>query len=433
MRRPSVLLINRVYPPGRGSTGRMLSDLAHAFSKDGWQTYVLTTGAKASRERDGGIKVKRIKGAEKPRHDIWYIWIWFKLLITALRLPKTDLVVTMTDPPMMAVMGRWIAKARGVKHIHWCQDLYPDVFSALDVKLPAPILRQLKKISRRSMQQADKTIVIGRCMAKHLSYSGLDPRKITVIPNWPDQELLTPGEHLTEFSEALQNMPTVNGSKSYEEQLKDGPKFRILYAGNIGRAHPVDTILRAAEALGETHPEIEFVFVGDGPGYNRIADIRTKRGMLNTRLLPYQPNSRLKEVMESGDIHLISMKEEAAGCIVPSKLYSALSVGRPCIFIGPENCETAKVVQDFKAGVVVPQGNARLLVDAILNYRMNGEAWFKAHEGAMKAGQVFVPKDSLEAWLSRARDVVGVDTPGVGKTAHDIPSGLHEKQKKAAA
>lgn len=422
MRRPSVLLINRVYPPGRGSTGRILSDLAHAFSKDGWQVYVLTTGVKPVREREGGIKLTRIQGAEKPRHDLWYLWIWIKLLVAALRMPKTDLVVTMTDPPMLSVIGRILARLRGAKHIHWCQDLYPDVLPALNIKLPDMLMRQLKKLSRRTIQVSDKTIVIGRCMAKYLSYSGVDPRNLTVIPNWPDQELLFSSEEKSGFSQNNNAPFPVEPPKSYDEQLKDTPKFRVLYAGNIGRANPVEPILQAAEILGESHPEIEFVFVGDGSGFDKITQYRTERGIQNIRLLPFQPNSRLKEVMESGDIHLVSMKDEAAGCVVPSKLYAALAVGRPCIFMGPENCETAKVIEDFDAGDVIPQGDAETLAKIIVHYRSNGEAWFRAHEGAVAAGNVYIPENAMAAWLSRARDVVGLN----GAYAHERSGSDHD-------
>ena len=417
LHRPSIILINRVYPPTRGATGRVLRDLARGFARDGWQVYVLTTGPKAVRERDGSVKVMRIKAAENQQYAIGYFWIWLRLFVAALRLPKADIVVSMTDPPMLSVVGRMVAFFRKSRHIHWCQDLYPDVLGAVDVHIPAFFERQLKKLSRRTMQRADKNIVIGRCMAKHLSHTGIDPRKITVIPNWPDQELITGESDESAYNAALEAVPEFYGSKNYDELLKDGPKFRVLYAGNIGRAHPVDTILRAAESLNETNPEIEFTFVGDGAGFDKIAHARARRGLQNIRLLPYQPNSRLKEVMESGDIHIISMKDEAAGCLVPSKLYSALAVARPCIFVGPEACEAAKVIRDFKAGQVVQQGRVRELVDAILLYRNDGDLWFKAHEGALEAGKVFIPSDSMEAWISRARDIAEPHEPRQSKKA----------------
>lgn len=415
--RPSIILINRVYPPVRGATGRVLRDLARGFARDGWQVYVLTTGSKTVRERDGSVKVMRIKAAENPKYAIGYLWIWLRLFVAAFKLPKADIVVSMTDPPMLGVAGRLVAFFRKSRHIHWCQDLYPDVLRAVDVHIPAFFERQLKKISRRTMQNADKNIVIGRCMAKHLSHTGIDPRKITVIPNWPDQELLSGKEGDEAYQAALESVPEFYGSKNYDELLKDGPKFRVLYAGNIGRAHPVDTILRAAESLNETNPEIEFIFVCDGAGFDKIAHARTRRGLQNVRFLPYQPNSRLKEVMESGDVHLISMKDEAAGCLVPSKLYSALAVARPCIFVGPEGCEAAKVIRDFKAGQVVQQGRVRELIDAILLYRNDGDLWFKAHEGAFEAGKIFIPSDSMEAWISRARDIAGQNVPRRNKKA----------------
>lgn len=402
MRRPSILFVNRVYPTHRGATGRILRDLARAFARDGWQVYVLTTGNKFSKERDGAIKVMRVKTNQFPVSKIAYFLIWLKIMRGIFLLPKTDIVVTMTDPPMVGVIGHYISKIRKSKHIHWCQDLYPDLLEAFEVKMPGFMTKLLHKVSRRSMQKASKNIVIGRCMAKHLSYTGLSPQNITVIPNWPDHELNQERRHEDDYIE----IPDVDGSKSYEDLLKTEPKFRILYAGSLGLAHPYEIILQSAKALAETNPEIEFTFVGEGDGFDKIAEERTKHNLQNIRMLPYQPHSRLKEIMESGDVHLISMKEEAAGCLVPSKLYSALAVGRPSIFIGPENCETAKVIHDFKAGQVIPQGNAERLTKVILEYRNNGDEWFAAHKGAASAGEIFVPEESMNAWIKRARDVI---------------------------
>lgn len=410
MRRPSILFINRVYPPSSGATGRVLRDLARAFAKEGWQVTVITTGDKAGKERDGGIRVIRVKGAERPRGIFSYILIWFRLLIAGLRHSETHLLVTMSDPPMLVVAGRIIRMVKKNRHINWCQDLYPDLFPALGVRIPPFIMPFLKGFARKSMRECDKLIVIGRCMAKNLSYGGIDPRHITVIPNWPDSELVkVSGSSGFNGASVVQAMPPISGSKPFEEQIKHGPKFRVLYAGNIGRAHPLGTILDAAEILDEENPEIEFVFVGDGPRFDEISRERTRRGLHNIRLLPYQPQSRLKSVMESGDVHLISMKDKAAGMLVPSKLYAALAVGRPCIFIGPTLSETAKVINDFNAGSVVAQGDARGLADHIKHYRSNSEGWFAAHHGATSAGKIFLPSESINAWMERAWGVVEPD------------------------
>lgn len=418
MKRPTVLLINRVYPPGRGASGRVLRDLARGFARDGWHVNVLATGEASGKDRDGTIHITRVKAPDKPKHDILYVWIWLKLTIRALFLPRADLVVTLTDPPFIVLAGQAFARIYKARHIHWCHDLYPDLLPVMGIKLPGFVQRFLMRLSRRAMKSADKTIVIGRCMARHLNQSGIDAKMMTVIPNWPDIDLTRPSGHTTEFLENMQALKGFAGSKTHEEQLKHGPKFRVLYAGTLGRVHPYGTILDAAEILALDNPEIEFVFVGDGEGFNALAAERARRNLENVRLLPYQPNSALKDVMESGDVHIVSIKDEAAGMVVPCKLYSALAVGRPCIFIGPELCEIAKVISDFKAGVIVPQGDAEAFKEAVLQFRMSGEAWFSAHEGALRASEVFVPRDAMDAWISRARRIVSDDLGGhTGKTS----------------
>ena len=421
MRRPSILFINRVYPPVRGATGRVLRDLARSFAREGWQVTVITTGPKPAKERDGGVRIIRLRGPEKPGNIFVYAWIWLKMMVVALRHPKTHLLVTMTDPPLLVIAGQIIKKFKGARHIHWCHDLYPHILPALGVKVPGPVLAYVQRMTRSAMARADNIIVVGRCMAGRLVYEGIDQRHITMIPNWPDMELAQAGDRGSAANTAAaHHAPPVKGSKPYEEIIKDGPKFRVLYAGNIGLAHPIETILGAAEILNAQHPEIEFVFVGDGPRFDEIAKERSRRALDNIRLMPYQPPARLRALMESGDVHLISVRDEAAGMLVPVKLYAALAVQRPCIFVGPAQSEAAKVIGDFKAGAVVAQGQPEELAAQIRHFRMSGDDWFAAHHGAAAASNIYAPKDTIEAWIQRAWAVVEQDIkpePGAARVA----------------
>lgn len=397
MRQPSVLLLNRAYPPVRGATGRVLRDLARAMAADGWHVTVVTTGAKAGKERDGAVRIVRVKASTRPRRIWSYMLIWLRMFMAALKLGKRDLIVTMTDPPLLAVAGDVLARTKGSRHIHWCQDMYPDLLPALGINVPEFILRHLRTRMNTALMRADKIMVIGRCMARRLVRNGIPAKKISMVPNWPDRELVSPTRRLR---------PANNNIVQRELFADSGPKFRVLYSGTMGRAHPVETLLEAAKILGVEHTEIEFVFVGDGPGIDRIARERARQGLDNIRLIPWQPASRLRDLMESGDLHLISMSPDTAGMLVPSKLYSALAVGRPCVFVGPSHCETARTILDYNAGSVVPQGEAQQLADTILRYRMSSDAWFTAHEGARNAGHVFTPDHALKAWITRARTIV---------------------------
>ena len=103
--------------------------------------------------------------------------------------------------------------------------------------------------------------------------------------------------------------------------------------------------------------------------------------------------------MESGDVHLVTMREEAQGMLVPCKFYSGLSVGRPTVFLGPPNCEVSDVIQRYDAGTVVMSTDGQALADAIYQYRTNGDLWFSAQEGALQAAQTYHPSHSLQKWV----------------------------------
>lgn len=407
-KKPSVLFINRVYPPVQGATGRVLRDLARSFAKDGWDVTVLTTGQKSAKEMDGDVVVRRIRSNSKKKTALRYFFVWLRFLFVAFFMSKKDLVVTMTDPPMLIVVGRLVKWFKKSRHIHWCHDLYPDALPALNIRLPRFAMSYLKRLSCRSMKSCDKVIVIGRCIARHLTHTGVEPQKIAMIPNWPDYELSGKiQEPETVAIEAPANdegeLVGVDGKTLF---IDNNPKFKVLYAGTLGREHPIQTILEAASILDKKYPEIEFVFVGGGIGQDLLARERARRGLNNIRLLPWQPPSRLKSMMESGDLHLVSMKHELEGLLVPSKVYSAFAAARPCILIGPDRSEAARVIKEFKAGHIVPQNDGDALAKVILGYRMDGEEWFKAHEGAAKAGKIYVPDESIKAWISRARDTI---------------------------
>lgn len=407
MRRPTILFMNRVYPPVRGATGRVLRDLARAFAREGWHVTIVSSGPVPGEIRDDGIKVIRVRGVEKPG-NIWvYAYIWLKMFIVAMRLQRRHVLVTMSDPPMLVCAGYLLAKFKKCKHINWCQDLYPEVLPAIGVKLPGFVMRFLTRARRRAMEACDRVIVSGRCMAKFLNEDGLDIQRIAFVPNWPDHELTDP--EMIDFEQEITELKSSDHVRPFDQQLKTAQKFRVLYSGTLGRAHPVTTFMEAAKILSEAGSDIEFVFVGEGEKFDEIAAYRTAENLDNIRLLPPQPITQLRDVLEGGDVHLITLADKAAGFVVPSKLYASLAVARPCIMVGPKSSETAKVIRDFHAGLIVRQGDAENLVKAIMSFRESGEAWFSAHHGAVDARQAFMPHDSLESWMDKVWDVVKDD------------------------
>ena len=402
MKKPSILFINRVYAPEKGATGRMLSDLAQGFVQDGWDVGVLTTGVRASTQMEDGVSVRRLKASAK-QGIFNYLSIWARLFYEGYKSRQTDIVVTMTDPPLLLVAGRMIAKKHGAIHMHWSQDVYPDLLPVLGVKFPNFLMRILNRFFLKALQTCNRVIVIGQCMEARFQKLDFDHRRLMMIPNWADRELHA-AESSHQFHPNIQLAETVNLEKPLVRNTE--PKFRVLYAGNIGRAHPTATILDAAAILQISNPEIEFMFVGEGDAHDSLAEERSRRGLENVRLLPTQPKFQLRSMMQGGDLHLISMKDDAAGLLAPSKLYSALAAERPCILVGPENSDTGRVLTEYRAGSVMAHGQPKALADEILAYRMDGSKWFEAHKGAKHASVIFAAGKSIKDWITCARSMI---------------------------
>lgn len=402
--KPSVLLINRVYPPARGASGRMLRDVAREMARAGWKVTVLTTGEKTFSEMDGAITVKRVSAPLDPRNAVSYGIVLWRLYRAALKVPRHDLVVTMTDPPMMVTMGRRIAARKRSGHMHWCHDLYPDLLGPLGVRMPQFALKSLNKAARRAMNRCGKVIAVGRCMARHLAHTGVETGRITFVPNWPDLELIDPARKDRPRDIRLKQDVTM-AKPADQLHRDDSPRFRILYAGNIGRAHPMKAVFEAAEKLS-AYPEIEFVFVGEGPAHDRLAAERARRGLQNIRLMPYQPVSLLKDLMESGDLHLVSMRSDTAGLLVPCKFYSAVAAGRPIVYVGPAETEVGKMIRDYGCGAIINQGDGETLAQAILYFRNDPDAWFHAQQGAEAAANDSRPIKSILTIMKEAETAI---------------------------
>lgn len=354
---PSILFINRVFPPDRGATGRCLADLATRLAVAGWRVTVLADGAPdehAPHEHataPAGVQVVR---AGAPRRSdrvptaVACAGTLGRLLARALTLPDHDVIVTLTDPPLLALLGPLLAARRGAATIHWCHDLYPDLLPVLGVHLPRPVQVGLRVLSRRAMASHDAVVAIGDCMAGHLAATGIPHPRLTVIPNWAD-----PSIH-----------PVERATNPFRRHLDLGDRFTVAYAGNFGLAHPLGAVLDAAARLAHSAPDIVFLLIGDGRGRPAVERAVAERRLDNVRLLPFQPAERIAESLGAADLHLATMAEAAAGLLVPSKVASALAAGRPCLLLGPAASTAARSLVDGGCGAVLAPDDGAALAQA---------------------------------------------------------------------
>jgi glycosyltransferase involved in cell wall biosynthesis len=352
----------------------MLCQLAEALAARRWDVTILATdtGGFPKICSRNGVRILRAGGLFSRKSTLLravsYACMIPWLLIRALILPRTDFIVTMTDPPMLAAIGPWIAFFKKNKIVHWAQDIYPEVAEELGV-LPSAhlVTRLLRAVSSFALQRYDAVVSIGRCMSQRLLARGIHSEKIHLIPNWAP-----PIAPCDKFNNPFRRRQGLEGD------------FVVAYSGNMGLAHDFDTILTAAESLRGRH--IVFLMIGEGPRRAEIQREATSRGLDNMRFLPSQLPDKLSESLSAADAHLVTMRTPLCGLVVPSKFYGVLAAGRPCLFVGPKESEVALSLTELDAGMVIDPENPSALAAAILDWAMDPVAHAAACRRARIAG-----------------------------------------------
>jgi len=342
---PSILFVNRVFPPDRGASGRCLADLAGRAARAGWRTTVLADGG-GPVEAPRGVTVLRTGGGGLGRPGVrGYLAALARLVARGTALPRHDLVVTMTDPPLLALAGPLLALRHGAT-LHWCHDLFPALLPVVSMRLPAPLARTLEAAMAGALRRHDAVVAIGRCMAQRLSELRVPEERMSVLPNWGDPAI----------------RPLPRRASLLRKELGLGERFVVAYAGNFGLAHPLGALLDAAAAL----PEIAFLLVGDGRGHAAVAEAAC--GLENVYRLPFQPAVRLADTLAAADLHVAAMDPRAEGLLVPCKVAGALAAGRPCLFLGPQGSEAALTIREHGCGMVLDPADSAGLVATLRSY-----------------------------------------------------------------
>jgi colanic acid biosynthesis glycosyl transferase WcaI len=364
-----VIFLNRYFFPDHSSTSQILTDLAFHLADGGTDVRVVTSRQRyddpkarlPEAESIGGVSIFRISTTRFGRASLIgrsfdYLSFYRSACLAALaRAEPGDVLVAKTDPPLLCVAAAHAARRGGLHLVNWLQDFYPEVAAKLGVPLvQGPLGRGLMQLRDASLRAAAANVVVGERMAEVLRNRGVSPDIIHVIPNWCDDEEIQP-------------IAPLDNPLRREWGLED--RFVVGYSGNLGRAHEFETVLAAAEHF-RSDKFLCFLFIGGGKKFNELAHAVRERGLNHLfRFLPYQERKVLKLSLGVPDIHLVSLRPELEGLIVPSKFYGIAAAGRPTIAITASDGEIACLVRRHSCGVVVEPGAGELLADTLRGLR----------------------------------------------------------------
>ena len=312
-------------------------------------------------------------------------------------VPRPDVIVCLTTPPFIALAGLRLRSSVGPKVALWSMDLYPDLPIACGMTSRRhPVAMVGRSLDRRCIAGADAIVALGRCMQDRLIAKGADSRKVAVIGVWSDEVEMRAGPR---------------DANRFREAWEIGDRMLVMYSGNFGLGHDVDTFLAAAEAL-RGDDRIRFAFVGGGKRWAEVERRVEESDLSNCVLAPYQPRERLGELVGAGDVHLVTLRRGVEGIMVPSKFYGVLAASRPAIYIGGREGEIARTIAEERCGSVIEPDDAAGLADTLRRYAEDPER--RDDEGA-RGRRSLIEKHSrrvrCEAWRTLLESMVHDSEP----------------------
>ncbi len=365
-----ITVLNQTFYPDVVSSGQHLADLALQLTERGHEVTVVTSRrayddpskefAKHEIWRD--VRIIRVFATGFGKRAKWRRACDFATFLLSccwrlLWLPRQDLVIAMTSPPLVSFIGAWFARLRGSQFCYWIMDLNPDEAVAAGWlaanSLPA---RLLEGCSRFSLRNASKIVVLDHFMQKRILEKDIEPKKISVIPPWShDADVRFDAQGRNRFRECHH----LNG------------KFVVMYSGNHSPCHPLDTILGAAQKLTE-NKEVAFLFVGGGSQFAKVKQFAVDHSLSNILCLPYQPLAELAGALSAADLHLVVMGNPFVGLVHPCKIYNILRIGSPLLYIGPQLSHISEIIQQIDGRlpcVSAEHGQVEQVIEHILKLK----------------------------------------------------------------
>ncbi len=257
-------------------------------------------------------------------------------------------VMWVYHPPLtVGIPAWWIGLLRQVPFIYNIHDMWPETLAATGM-MPSPLVQNtLGYLANWIYRQAAALTVVTPGFKTNLITKGVPAEKIHIIPNWADEDIYRPVPKNSVLAQTV-------GMKDH---------FNVVYAGNIGLAQGLNTILDAAQMLQDI-PEIQFVLVGGGVDREHLLSQARKIQLTNIRFIDQQPPERMADFLALADVLYMQLRDEPLFRItIPSKLYSYLACARP--IIAAVAGDAAEAVREAQAGLVCPPQDPVALATAV--------------------------------------------------------------------
>jgi colanic acid biosynthesis glycosyl transferase WcaI len=267
---------------------------------------------------------------------------------------QADVMWVYHPPLTIGLPAMVISTLRRIPMVYEVQDMWPETLSATGMVADGLTTRALATFAKWVYRKAVAITVISPGFRRNLVSKGVAAEKVFVVPNWADEDVYHP----------------VQVDDTVKDRFGMLGRFNVVYAGNMGPAQQLQTVVDAAGRLSAI-PDILFTFAGDGVEEQLIRERVGRAGLSNVQFLGRRPTSEMPSLFCAADVLLFHLKDDPLFAItIPSKTISYLACGRP--ILAAVRGDAADVVQNASAGLTCPPEDPVALADAVLRlYQMD--------------------------------------------------------------
>ncbi len=261
---------------------------------------------------------------------------------------KPDLVWIYHPPLTTAIAGAFIAWIKRVPFVYEIHDIWPETLTSTGVAGEGRITKAIENICQKLYKRAAALVVTSDGMKDLLIEKGVSAAKIKVVFQWANEDIYRPVSRDAEFG---------------AEHGLDG-KFNIMFAGNMGKAQGLDTLIEAA-ALLRDRKDIRLVMVGDGLEIYNLQHKVEHMGLDNVLFLGHHPAKSMPDFFAWADAMVLHLKSNPLfDRMIPGKLQSYLACGRPVICA--VNGDAERYMKQSESGLCCEPENPRALADSMI-------------------------------------------------------------------
>jgi glycosyltransferase involved in cell wall biosynthesis len=309
------------------------------------------------REQIDGISILRV--ALYPSHDksgfrraLNYVSFAISAAVIGTALVrKPDVVYVYNPPATIGFPAVVLGFLRRVPFVFDICDLWPDTVAVSGMLSSPGALTLLDKWCNFVYGRARHIVVVSSGFKGQLVRRGVAPDKIDIIYNWCDEAAIEPGGADPELASRL-------GLSGY---------FNVIFAGTMGTAQALDSVLEAAALCRQTLPNVQFVFVGGGVDRNRLEKKTADLGLTNVCFLPRQPMSAMGAVLGLADVLLVHLKSHPLFSItIPGKTQAYMASGKPVLMA--VRGDAAQLVTQSGGGLVCEPEDPRSIAETVARF-----------------------------------------------------------------